>query len=78
MSPLRVNLKDSTLANAVSSGTLPIYANYSPKIDGIVSEKEWSIASRIRIHDGVILVQNDAVNLYLLIDLKATLTTILN
>lgn len=45
------------------------FSSYPPKIDGIVSEDEWNAAISITLQHGVLLAQNDAVNLYVLIDL---------
>lgn len=43
--------------------------DFPPKIDGVLSKNEWGSASRFRIQHGFLLVQNDASNLYILIDL---------
>ena len=57
------------LAEASFTGTLSVFAGYPPVIDGIVSEDEWVAAPKIALAHGSVQVQNDAVNLYLLIDL---------
>ena len=53
--------------------TLPvnasIFASYPPEIDGETSPGEWDRALSVELEHGVMLVQNDASNLYLLVDL---------
>ncbi len=52
-----------------SSSTFGVYCDYPPKIDGIVEDDEWSSSFRVALAHGSMLIQNDAVNLYVLIDL---------
>ena len=53
--------------------TLPVnasvFASYPPDIDGETSPGEWDRALGIELEHGIMLVQNDASNLYLLVDL---------
>ncbi len=58
-----------TSTKASFAGTLSTFASYAPIIDGVVSENEWNIAPKISLTHGSMYIQNDAVNLYLLIDL---------
>jgi len=51
-----------------TADVVSVFPQSPPKIDGVVGEKEWDDASRIPMEVGLILVQNDASNLYLLID----------
>jgi len=48
-----------------------VFPQSPPKIDGVVGEKEWDDAFRIPMEVGLILVYNDAINLYVLIDVVA-------
>jgi hypothetical protein len=49
--------------------TESVFPAYPPEIDGIFSEGEWNDASSIELNHGYLLVQNDASNLYLMVDL---------
>lgn len=55
-----------TSASSVISST---FANYQPTVDGTVSENEWSSAVGVTLQHGKLMFQNDAANLYLLVDL---------
>lgn len=46
-----------------------VFPLYPPKVDGEVSLGEWDNATSIALTHGVMLVQNDASSLYLLVDL---------
>jgi len=46
-----------------------VFPSYPPVIDGEVSSGEWDNAASIALEHGVMLMQNDASNLYLLVDL---------
>jgi hypothetical protein len=54
--------------NATPDASFTVFCDYPPEIDGEVSENEWNAARRIMLTHGSMLVQNDAANLYLLID----------
>jgi hypothetical protein len=58
-----------TLTRARSVGFNASFAAYPPKIDGTVDENEWNSTFNIPLTHGTMLVENDASNLYLLIDL---------
>lgn len=58
-----------TASKGSPSSRQSIFSDYSPEIDGVVSEGEWNRAISIPLQHGVLLAQNDAVNLYVLIDL---------
>ncbi|MEW5803346.1 MAG: C25 family cysteine peptidase [bacterium] len=47
------------------------FASVSPKIDGLVSTGEWDLAAVFSLEHGFLFCQNDAANLYLLLDLTA-------
>jgi len=45
------------------------FASIPPTIDGVVSSKEWENAVKIQLNYGWLMIQNDVLALYLLIDL---------
>lgn len=56
-------------AGAAESLPTSVSPSRPPQIDGQVSPGEWDGATGIALEHGLLLVQNDAVHLYLLIDL---------
>ena len=51
------------------SEAVSVFPHNPPEIDGTVAEGEWDNAPSIELEYGYMLVQNDAANLYLLVDL---------
>ncbi len=52
-----------------SPEVISVFPSVPPEIDGVTSGGEWGDAARIELAHGCMLIQNDASNLYLLIDL---------
>jgi hypothetical protein len=46
-----------------------VFAGYPPEIDGMASTGEWDDAVSIELDHGFMLIQNDASNLYIFVDL---------
>jgi len=69
MALLCLSLAHVKLVEAPAEPRQNVFANYPPKIDGTTSENEWNNAISIALQHGALLAQNDAANLYLLIDL---------
>ncbi|MDO8055668.1 MAG: C25 family cysteine peptidase, partial [Candidatus Hermodarchaeota archaeon] len=58
-------------SSRASLDALSVFPSRPPRIDGLVAENEWNNCPHIELEHGLMLVQNDAANLYLLIDLSA-------
>ena len=56
------------------SPLLSVFPEKPPVIDGIVSEGEWENAASKTLDHGKLHIQNDAANLYILVDLTADTT----
>ncbi|MFB3888641.1 MAG: C25 family cysteine peptidase [Candidatus Bathyarchaeia archaeon] len=56
------------MMKTASAATSSVFPSNPPRIDGVASASEWKDASRIWMEQGFIFAQNDASNLYLLLD----------
>jgi hypothetical protein len=67
---LWVSILPMTMTVATPNGPYftSAFPSAPPTIDGVVSDHEWDSASSLRLERGFMLVQNDASNLYLLVD----------
>jgi hypothetical protein len=58
----------ATQPAAQTLDAVSVFASAPPEIDGFVSESEWAGAAGIQLGSSRVLLQNDAANLYLLLD----------